>query len=124
MKLDEFHVFNTTFSPVYHRYTITGRNRGVCSSSVYLAVATCCQQRDPGQDLFDLVRFGVQYIYAITLDVGCGLRNKIAKVMLGNNIDNETMLDDLNVFLPGYSIEQCPLHFPAGNILMMNDPEF
>src|SRR5687768_14201517 len=45
-------------------------------------------------------------------------------MVLGDDINDKTMLNELNVLLFYYRIDQCTFHFFTGNILMMKDPEF
>ena len=45
-------------------------------------------------------------------------------MVLRDNINDKTMLDDLNIFLFAYCIQQSSFHFPTGNIFMMQYSEF
>src|ERR1044072_8964403 len=45
-------------------------------------------------------------------------------MVLGDEVYNETMLNDLNIFLLLHITEQGPFHFSSGYILMMQYSEF
>ena len=97
MKLDEFHIFNPSFGPVNHGNTIAGSNRWIGCCTIYLSITSGCKQRNLGKDLFNLIGFAVQYIYAITFNIGRSLCNKITQMMLRDQIDNKTMFDDFDI---------------------------
>ena len=45
-------------------------------------------------------------------------------MVLSDNIYYKTMLDDLNIFQTGDFLQKGSFHFAAGNILVVQDPEF
>src|SRR5436190_5041456 len=112
MKLNKFHIFYSSLCAVYHCYTITGCNRGVGSSAVYLPVTSCREQGEFGKDLFNTISLKVQYVYTITFNIRSRFSNKITQVMLCYYIHYETVLDDLNICLVVNSIQQRSLHYP------------
>src|SRR5258706_7817028 len=99
MKLDEFHILDTPFGPIYHRHTIAGSNRWIGCCPVYLSITTGGQQSDLCQYLFNLVGSRIQYIHTETFNIGSCLGYKISKMMLCDNIDNKAMLNDLDIVL-------------------------
>src|SRR5678815_4771150 len=124
MKLYELHVFTSSFCTIDHRHTITRSDRWIRSSSVHLSITTRRHQCDPGKDLFYLVCYMIQYIHTITFHIGSGFCNQESKMMLRDNINDKTMLDNLDIFLFADRIQQSSFHFPTGNILVMQYPEF
>ena len=55
----------------------------------------------------------------ITFYIWCCFGYQVTKMMLRDDINNKTMLDEFNILLFAHGIKQSPFHFPACNILMM-----
>jgi len=75
MKLYELHIFNSSLGPVHHGHAIACGNFWIGSGSVSLAATTGGQQCYFSNDLFNGIRLQVQYLHAITGDIGCSFGN-------------------------------------------------
>jgi hypothetical protein len=124
MELDELHVLYPPFGPVGHGHAVTGGDRGVGGRAVSLAVAAGRQQGDLGKDLYNLVGVLIEGIYPIAFDIGRRLGDQVAQVVLGDQIEDEPVLDDLYILLFPDGVEQGPFDLLSGDILVMQDAEF
>ncbi len=59
VELDKLHIFYPPFCPVNHRYAVACCNGRISSGAIHLSVATCRQQGEFCQYLFNTVCFQV-----------------------------------------------------------------
>src|ERR1700677_2751203 len=99
MELDELHILYPAFSPVDHGHSVAGRDRGICRCPVSLAIPARRQQGDFGEYGHDLVGMLIESVNAITLDIGCRFGDQEAQMVLGDQIEDKPMLNDLYILL-------------------------
>ena len=73
------------------------------------------------EDLDDLMGVKIECIYAVTFNIRRGLSYQPPEVVLGNDIDYETMFYDLDIFLPAHRFEQRAFNFLPRYILVMKN---
>src|SRR5882757_264886 len=66
----------------------------------------------------------VQGVDAVAFDVWRGFGNKIAQVVLRDQVQDEPMFDDGNIRLFAYCLQKGPLYLLPRNVLVMQDTKF
>ena len=124
MKLNKFHAFYTTFCPVNHRNTIARSDDRIRSSAINLSDTACTNHSCSSQNSFYFIRFFVQSIRTITLNIWCNACNIISQMVLRNNIYCEKMFVYVNVWKTRRLFYQSTLHFPTRQIFIMQNTIF
>src|SRR5690606_8845863 len=97
MKLNKLHVLNTPLGSIHHCYTITSGNNRIGSTAIYLAGATCGQQRYLGEDSIYLIGLHIQGINSVAFYVWSRFGNQLAQMMLGDDIYYKVFFVKMNI---------------------------
>src|SRR5579859_1660976 len=124
MELDKLHVLDAPFGTINHGYTVTCSYLRIGGCPVSLSITAGREQGSMRKDCNDPVSLQVQGIYPIAFYVGCRFGDEVTQVMLGDQVDDKPMLDDLDILLLAYRVQQCPFYLFSRDIFMVQDAEF
>ena len=124
MKLYELHILYVPFGTVDHSDAITGCYHRIGCRTVYLSGSACSNDGDPGEYGINVARLFIECIYAIAGNIGREAGNIVPQMMLRNQVYPKKMLVNRDIWQLCDLGQQCPLHFPAREIFVVQNPVF
>ena len=124
MELYEFHILYRAFGAIDHRDAVAGRYKRIGGGAVDGSYASSSHHRDTGKECVYLSGLLVKYISSVTRDIGSTSGHDHTEMMLGNDLDSETMIEDIYIFVGTHALHKTLLDFRTRIVGMVQYPEF
>ena len=119
VELNELHIFGLSLGTVAHCYTVAGCNIWVCGCMVDISATSCCYNRKLRKYGQNLVGLGVEHIGSEAGQATGVAGYNLAEVVLREQIDGEVILQNRDVRMVAYLLDEGTLNLGTCQILIV-----
>ena len=123
VELYELHVLDGTLGAVDHGDAVAGGHEGIGGGLVHSSRAAGGHDGDTAQEGIDRAGVLVEHIGAVAGDVGGAAGHYLAQMVLGDDLDGEVMLVDVDAGIGTHGLDESALDLVAGVVGMVQDAE-
>lgn len=123
VELDELHILHRALGAVDHGDAVAGGHERIGSGLIYGAYAAGGHEGDLGEEGVD-APLGCEHICAVAGDVGGAAGDYLAKMVLGDDLDGEIMLVDVDLRAAAHGLDEALLYLIAGVVGVVEDAKF